>query len=1346
MYVLNQAGEQAKLDLPSDVNKDAFSVFIRQRGYQPWFSGTRTPSTKTQFGAYSPISNGHVFYVPYELVMRIDGSGSKAKNSASEKRRKVTQAFSRYSGIRTADVSSKQCLYRIKDGDIRSSNYAFDDWGVEDVNNFLEESRITADEALQESEQYLIGETLATCTQRPLEIWTKNASNDFTYTLRFDEGIRGTIPSVPDVDNERNQFGAKFPWTGAVVMRAAIGSVTNSRPCDFTEIGIKSEVWRQMTSSANFQGHPSINTIEKFEDKGGQITLGTVTKYINRWSFFRLEARALGSNTWIEISDRPFAINGTTPTAQYNTITIAHPEPGTMHEYRFVPVPGSKFYSSNGTGSIIWLKGTFYEKSNYRKIVKNGYVISYTGEEAQLTQLLSSNVEWVFGGDEDAIDNVAQGPLLALANYSQGSGIPTDSKWEDVGADKRFKRNPITMVKQISANEQIWYWKGNEVKRTTKQDQEAIQLVEGGKNVRYVREAELQPYNPGAWETVGGQARLEYGEGFYVGPSQNKQFRPETCVYYNELAGRYEYWWEGEFILFSPTNSGWKYATSTLRFRAQVDECQPGFEQYEDDTRLVDMYEKNGSNLITGARLVGAPSENTNENQYDFYYQGTYIGRARKGDIYIKTNNPVEGRWRLDDKKQDYKTAFYKDMGSFRRLIYHSPPKSGRYSVETGVIMDESGRYSWWHDGELIANNLEPNPNNPSDFTWRDGPIYSKDGEYEYKRDKETPDRPAGQNDRPVWKIKIAKLEPINKNEQWSIRFRYILKTPELCPIRRSEFLNQQDGEFEITKREQVFFPVEADPPQGRLVKVNLREEGRNLAAEDKAVARVFNYYTPGTNTVAHQEWRLESSPGDNYRIGDRVQVGTDTETIKKIFTTVADVDDPDFKVRNDTDTTWKDFIKKDTNYFPLNAISDYFINNTDRSSHQNSPEHEIAFVNEIIKPKDLNVGATYDQMALFGLKITNSKEWSNLSNLSAYISKGLRIERLFARDGIAAGLERPSNLFPEIAYALLTDPLIGAGAAIGAEAVDKEAMTVAARFCHANGFHWDGVIGEQENLREFIFEQAAYCMLDFTIKGGRFALYPAVPFGGNSFKTLQDKKPTVSALFTDGNIRNMEVSFLQPEERQPFQAAVLYRYETLNGFPQTRTKIIRLKGGENDPVEQFDLTAFCTSEAHAVKFAKFALATRTYVTHGIKFETTPTAAAGLEPGQYIRVSTTVTHTSRTASGSIDSKGYIQSAATLGAGSLPIVYWKPDTTDIRTANLQITIEDGLAGMRTQQTELHGSLWCTQVQSSQVRLYKVETIALSEDGLVAVSGSEAPLTTAGTLATVDWNEAEFEEVV
>ena len=218
--------------------------------------------------------------------------------------------------------------------------------------------------------------------------------------------------------------------------------------------------------------------------------------------------------------------------------------------------------------------------------------------------------------------------------------------------------------------------------------------------------------------------------------------------------------------------------------------------------------------------------------------------------------------------------------------------------------------------------------------------------------------------------------------------------------------------------------------------------------------------------------------------------------------------------------------------------------------------------------------------------------------------------------------------------------------------------MQIAAKFCRAMNFRWDGVITDKQNIREWMYQMAQYHLLDFTIIGGRFSLFPTVPYD-SEFKWKRDGKPKISALFTDGNIKDLKVSFLSPEERQLFRAVVLWRQDKENGFPRTRSLTVRFTDqNDTDPEETFDMSDFCTTQEHAQRFARYALMVRRYVDHNITFKTTPQAGMGLEPGQYFRLVSHSTHTNRFDNGSIGPDGVIQAATPLENNST-IMYWKP---------------------------------------------------------------------------------------
>ena len=423
-------------------------------------------------------------------------------------------------------------------------------------------------------------------------------------------------------------------------------------------------------------------------------------------------------------------------------------------------------------------------------------------------------------------------------------------------------------------------------------------------------------------------------------------------------------------------------------------------------------------------------------------------------------------------------------------------------------------------------------------------------------------------------------------------------------------------------------------------------------------------------------------------------------------------------------------------NLNPFDAITDYYQYDAERSSHQDGPEHEIVYVNEqsstVKKP-------TYEfeqaGIANVALRLSSSKEWNSFSQFSAYIKQGIKVERLINNT------TGPTNLFPEIVYALLTEKRFGLADLVGVPSVDKVRMTTAAKFCEANSFYWDGVITDKQNIREFIYQNAIFNLLDFTILGGKFSLFPSVPFDSNSFEILKKQKPIVRALFTDGNTRNLKVSFLAPEERQNFIGTVYFRKEIPNGFPETLSKTLTIASDDENlieekfPIEVFDMSDFCTSEEHAETFLQHALKIREKVDHGIKFETTPQAALGLKPGDYIRFISEATHTSRFENGVISADGVVQSVGNNSLTNVNIYHWKPGTQEVGEAVLNVV------NGRTTNSNLYGSVFTVKQTTESNRLYKTESITYTDEGLIEVGASHAPLLDDGTLATINYDEED-----
>ena len=520
-----------------------------------------------------------------------------------------------------------------------------------------------------------------------------------------------------------------------------------------------------------------------------------------------------------------------------------------------------------------------------------------------------------------------------------------------------------------------------------------------------------------------------------------------------------------------------------------------------------------------------------------------------------------------------------------------------------------------------------------------------------------------------------------------------------------------------------------------------------------------WNYWK---NWVAR--WNIVNR-GTGYKVGDTITIArpsglpsdTNADGTFKVFGSPVKLTISKIEDREESSTLYA------KSFNPADAIADYVqFPGMEQKSHQDGPEHELVYVNEIVKPPN---PASYMDLAIGGIRINSAKEWTNFTQLSAYFKKGIKVTDL-----IDGGDKKASNNFVEIAYALLTDEYLGAGKLVGVSAVGD--MTEGAKFCKFNNFTWDGVISNKINIREFLYEHATFNLLDFTVIGGKFNLIPAVPYKKDDYKIDYYAKIDIKTLFTDGNIKDLQVSFLSPEERQLFKANVLYRKEKENAFAETKSVMFRLNGlsdlqdgwesglsqsqidntkyeydhggSDLDPIEKYDMSGFCTTEEHALKYAKYILKLRREVDHGLTFKTAPQYCINLAPGDYFKLVSQASHTNKYQNGVITKDGDVISKDTL-TGSQDIYWWETGTEGVREATVDF---DKKPTLPTKDPN-NGVLFTIKNTVTSSRAYKVETISYTEEGLVEISGSHAPLTSTGSLAILsgwDGTENHFKRLI
>ena len=298
---------------------------------------------------------------------------------------------------------------------------------------------------------------------------------------------------------------------------------------------------------------------------------------------------------------------------------------------------------------------------------------------------------------------------------------------------------------------------------------------------------------------------------------------------------------------------------------------------------------------------------------------------------------------------------------------------------------------------------------------------------------------------------------------------------------------------------------------------------------------------------------------------------------------------------------------------------------------------------------------------------------------------------------------------------------------------INIDQLRTTSKFLRTNELFFNGAISQPINLREYIADVAPYFLCDFILSDGRFSLKPALPVldngGIDSSNGVQIKQ-----LFTGGNILedSFQLEYLAAEDRRDFRAIVRYRLEKEGQLPKEMSKEIRRRDSGSDtannddlPVETFDLTQFCTTEAHAILVGKYFLSLRKHITHTCTFKTTP-YGLDLAPGDYIRVNTESSPYNAANSGTIDASGNITSSRTLEDGGYTILYYSvgSDQEDVsRAVNVQVT------NMRiadpTTRTSLSNSIFVLEQTTSSQNVYRVEQITFTDETTVEIVASEFP---------------------
>lgn len=386
--------------------------------------------------------------------------------------------------------------------------------------------------------------------------------------------------------------------------------------------------------------------------------------------------------------------------------------------------------------------------------------------------------------------------------------------------------------------------------------------------------------------------------------------------------------------------------------------------------------------------------------------------------------------------------------------------------------------------------------------------------------------------------------------------------------------------------------------------------------------------------------------------------------------------------------------------------------------SNESGPEHQIVYVNECVSNETL---AEYYGMSTLGFTVKSSGQLGGIGQIRAWVPTGISVYRLIEQDN------KPSNLFADLVYYLLTSKSQGVGNVVPTELIDIESLTTTAQYLRANKIFFDGVVEDSDSLRSFLYDNAALQLCNFTIKNGRFGMMPALPY--DSSYQISTTPIAIEQIFTSGNIiqDSLQVQYIDAAQRANFRALVTWRVTVENDLPTQASALVDWadipEGSRSTTQQTFDLTDFCTNRAQALKTARFLLSIRRRVTHTVSFKTVPDAL-GIQPGSYIRVITEATTYSATNNGGITDAGTLVSVTSIANGNYDALIYNPITGAV--TEQRITIQNN----SVTDTALRGCLFTLLSLQTNASVYQVEQLTLDEDGLVNISAVEVPVDSTG----------------
>lgn len=407
--------------------------------------------------------------------------------------------------------------------------------------------------------------------------------------------------------------------------------------------------------------------------------------------------------------------------------------------------------------------------------------------------------------------------------------------------------------------------------------------------------------------------------------------------------------------------------------------------------------------------------------------------------------------------------------------------------------------------------------------------------------------------------------------------------------------------------------------------------------------------------------------------------------------------------------------------------LAESFIYTEISSTNESGPEHEIAFINEIVQN---TVTPVYTDLAICGLNVRPKGTFQQLGQFSGYVNAGMEVRRL--RNNLTLG---SSHLLPDIGIELYTNPIYGSGENVSDDQIDFPGFENAANWCYSRRYFYDaGFIGPK-NVTQWMAELAETHLLLFYEINGILTLKPAIPHASDDYSNWNVPIP-IAGMFGALQMRNFSFSRFEEEARRPIQVSAKWREErpssSINNpgiFPAEREILIREAsphGSDDDTIESLDMSDYATSETHVIDACKYKIRFRRLATHTISFDTTQDAVLSpIENGSYIQIPMELSYFDGGMFGIVRGDGTLVSGADISPGQYQAQIWTGNgDQEVQSSSILIN-EDGTAAPV-------GIIFAILQTGRELRTYRIENVSPIDQGGFKIEAIDIPITSNGRM--------------